>query len=144
MAVIRGEEAHGEWAWLRLLATPPLRMTSMQDIMHGMHQVLHKSRGTRLDGLELGLDMLRLLSDPEDLAFTDCLDLAEALGQLPEHDHRRDLLSTMQSLAQRLVGASGTNSEVASFEAFLPSSIATATCCIFWSTPSGTLRHRAW
>ena len=56
----------------------------------------------------LGLDLLRVLADPEEVLLGDEEDdLSARIAGLDAHDNRRDLLEHYQRLAHRLVAAGG-------------------------------------
>ena len=92
----------------------------------------------------LGLDLLRVLADPEEVLLGDEEDdLSARIAGLDAHDNRRDLLEHYQRLAHRLVAAGGQGFTTSTFAGLLGSSNIGCNPCMRCCRFCGVHRHSA-
>jgi len=104
-----------KWKWLSFLTNESHQSncnTSCNDcIRYYTNQGEHGLMDWRL-----GLDLLRILANPDELLYTDLqVSLDEALEQLEDLDYQKNLLGRMNDLANRLANTGGGSIEIQQF-----------------------------
>ena len=114
-SVVNGEDPeYGDWTWLRMLVSDEHQNSCQSSCTDCIRYYSNQNEHGLMDW-RLGLDLLRVLANEDENHFADVENLNERLSLLPENDYRSNLLDYMETLAERLVNAGGSNMETRTF-----------------------------
>ena len=102
----RGFGVNGEWKFISYITSEEHRNDCDSSCTRCIRYYSNQGEHGLMDW-RLGLDLLRLLRNPEDDFFATCKgNLSETLDEL-ESDHRSELLQQMERIQKRLLSSSG-------------------------------------
>lgn len=110
LSIVNGHEPEtGEWSWLRLIMSENHRSTCQSSCTDCIRYYSNQGEHGLMDW-RLGLDLLKMLGNPDQMLFAEQSDSLEShLSTLSQDDYQRYFLDELLVLSTRLANAGGIN-----------------------------------